>query len=236
VALNGGAPCDESSLGETQSCALDACPSEITTTTMTITQGTSTTTPTSLSSTSSSGSITAPNGCAYVMTWPKVWQDLTFSSESKIIGPKASCATSCNEWTAFTCRGFLSAGPGRECILFGAVTGQILLSNQSIYDMYEPICPGDSVDYTVCSFVMVSSHVNMTAAGPGKFGGYFKFQSSCAELCIRNYGILPCAAFIYQWDNGKCTLYPNKLTGQTDSSSASDLYEKQCEIRQSPSG
>ena len=41
----------------------------------------------------------------------------------------------------------------------------------------------------------------VSSAGPGKFGGYFTYMSSCSGLCKREYGLRDCIGFAYEPDN-----------------------------------
>uniref|UniRef100_A0A0N4Z6X1 WSC domain-containing protein n=1 Tax=Parastrongyloides trichosuri TaxID=131310 RepID=A0A0N4Z6X1_PARTI len=45
-----------------------------------------------------------------------------------------------------------------------------------------------------------------------KFGGYFEFQSSCAEICRRDYGLRRCVGYGYDVGNrGYCEVYAAPL-------------------------
>ena len=71
-----------------------------------------------------------------------------FSENWKIVGARADCAAECDNLDAhtdFQCEGFLSAASGDEpgeCILFGQVTGEIVLHERSAYVMYERLASG----------------------------------------------------------------------------------------------
>ncbi|VDN21714.1 unnamed protein product [Cylicostephanus goldi] len=48
---------------------------------------------------------------------------------------------------------------------------------------------------------LVQANAVVSSAGPGKFGGFFTYVTSCAELCANNYGLVQCIGFAYEPDN-----------------------------------
>ncbi|RCN37913.1 hypothetical protein ANCCAN_16159, partial [Ancylostoma caninum] len=68
----------------------------------------------------------------------------------------------------------------------------------------------------------------VSSAGPGKFGGFFTYITSCAELCGRDYGLSKCLGFAYEPTNrGKCTLYQRSIGAiKTDSGSTATVYKR----------
>ncbi|KHJ82373.1 hypothetical protein OESDEN_17933, partial [Oesophagostomum dentatum] len=75
---------------------------------------------------------------------------------------------------------------------------------------------------------LIQANAVVSSAGPGKFGGFFTYVTSCAELCSRDYGLFQCAGYAYEPTNrGKCTIYQRYVsTVRSDSSSTASVYMK----------
>uniref|UniRef100_A0AC35TLY0 Apple domain-containing protein n=1 Tax=Rhabditophanes sp. KR3021 TaxID=114890 RepID=A0AC35TLY0_9BILA len=65
-------------------------------------------------------------------------------------------------------------------------------------------------------FTMMESHAVLSSMTNNKFGGYFEFPTSCAELCLRDYGLLRCVGYGYDFiHRGYCDIYQLKLSTPT---------------------
>lgn len=62
------------------------------------------------------------------------------SKNFKAVGKQENCITRCKSETKFKCGAYITAGPGKSCILFGNVTKPVMQVSNSIYYMQDINC------------------------------------------------------------------------------------------------
>ncbi len=77
------------------------------------------------------------------------------SSGWKSIGTSSDCKAACLAETQFTCMAYTWAGEGTNCYLHGEIDTEVLLVEDSQYNLYEDVTGGER--FCSMSFLLFSS-------------------------------------------------------------------------------